>query len=45
MNTASTISQRDTYKLMLKDYPDVMSMQHPTFRAAMLFKTMKWATL
>ena len=27
MNTASTISQRDAYKLMLKDYPDVMSMQ------------------
>ena len=26
MNTASTISQRDAYKLMLKDYPDVMSM-------------------
>ena len=25
MNTASTISQRDAYKLMLKDYPDVMS--------------------
>lgn len=24
MNTASTISQRDAYKLMLKDYPDVM---------------------
>ena len=27
VNTASTISQRDAYKLMLKDYPDVMSMQ------------------
>ena len=26
VNTASTISQRDAYKLMLKDYPDVMSM-------------------
>jgi len=25
VNTASTISQRDAYKLMLKDYPDVMS--------------------
>lgn len=24
VNTASTISQRDAYKLMLKDYPDVM---------------------
>lgn len=27
MNTASTISQRDAYKLMLKDYPDVMSIE------------------
>ena len=27
VNTASTISQRDAYKLMLKDYPDVMSMR------------------
>ena len=28
MNTASTISQRDAYKLMLKDYPDVMSISN-----------------
>ena len=27
VNTASTISQRDAYKLMLKDYPDVMSIE------------------
>lgn len=27
MNTASTISQRDAYKLMLNDYPDVMSIE------------------
>ena len=27
MNTASTISQRDAYKIMLKDYPDVMSIE------------------
>ena len=31
MNTASTISQRDAYKLMLKDYPDVMSMHYNPF--------------
>lgn len=24
MNTVTTISQRDAYRLMLKDYPDVM---------------------
>ena len=27
VNTVSTISQRDAYKLMLKDYPDVMSIE------------------
>ena len=27
MNTVLTISQRDAYKLMLKDYPDVMSVE------------------
>ncbi len=27
MNTASTISQRDAYKLMLKDYTAVMSIE------------------
>ena len=27
MNTASTISQREAYKLMLKEYPDVMSIE------------------
>lgn len=27
LTTASTISQRDAYKLMLKDYPDVMSIE------------------
>ena len=27
VDTASTISQRDAYKLMLKDYPDVMSIE------------------
>lgn len=27
VNTTSTISQRDAYKLMLKDYPDVMSIE------------------
>lgn len=27
MNTASTISQREAYKLMLKEYPDVMSVE------------------
>ena len=27
MNTASIISQREAYKLMLKEYPDVMSIE------------------
>ena len=27
VNTTSTISQHDAYKLMLKDYPDVMSIE------------------
>lgn len=27
MNTASKISQREVYRLMLKDYPDVMSIE------------------
>lgn len=27
MNTASKISQREAYRLMLKDYPDVMSIE------------------
>lgn len=27
MNTISTISQRDAYKLMLRDYPDVMNVE------------------
>ena len=27
VNTASTISQREAYKLMLKEYPDVMSIE------------------
>lgn len=27
VNTVSTISQRDAYKLMLKEYPDVMNVE------------------